>query len=223
MVHKAHFSLEYVENIVAYFWNNIWSFNFFLGFFITALVAKLVYDFLVLGWSSVSLTFYDKNRIFIADFFSRPSIFFRYTVFGVIFTFILFGLFKVFFLTFIYLVYMLPIERMLSRNVTTLIVGLLSSIPSLYLALKLWFVPFIMVDKNVGIIDSLRMSYKISGITKKLTSLLFIFFVIISSFYLLASLLFSQFVSGILFSILISLMWYVMMFSSAFLYRKFVS
>lgn len=106
---------------------------------VIGLLSWVVSTIMTIGWLKIYLALTRKNKVHIDDLFKHYSLFFKY-FFGTALTAII-----------VVLGYILLI------------------VPGIILSLKLIFVPYLLVDKKMGIIDSLKESSRITqGIKGKL-------------------------------------------------------
>ena len=197
--------------------------------------SKMILDYFALGMKRISLDFCDTGKSSVDSLFSRFSMFITYFFVSLLYFIfsLLPGLFfaLISFVTAYYLriskfplaVYFrkLGVHQFGLEWVAIGFVILVAFIIFFYFSLKFWFYGYFILDKNAGIIESLRKSYNVVGGVKNL-----LLFQLLMLFFGLSALLL-RFVPGTIGHLLVLIFqliyFFVYGFSSAYLYRKLTS
>jgi len=169
--------------ILAYIKSNVWiSFGVIVGIVILYLVNKMVYDYLILGLTKISIDFYDKGQSSIKHLFSTLPEYVRYFVASSAYGFIIwFGVLISGVISFIGTRFITVPEGYTIFYYKIGMMGIIFSIcflPFLYLLIKYWFFAYFIVDQNIGPIESLKKSYDLKhGFASVICLMLIVFMV----------------------------------------------
>jgi len=140
-----------------------------LALFVFAVVLKLVYDYILLGWYRVSVDFYAQGKSSVSRLFSKISTLCNY-FFANLFIFII--LLFIFFVSFLFflIVYTL-LTKLIGVSPTAqpfygmfrVFLLLPALIPTVYFAIRFLLYPYFIAYKNSGIFESFSQGYRISA------------------------------------------------------------
>lgn len=202
-----------LKAIIAEILENPWMFVLFaIGVLIFLLLARMVYDFIILGWTRISFDFASKGSSSLKSLFSNLCVFFKYFIATILFSIVVW-------LPFVVVGMFLLLTKMGS---TACMIGYsLSTLMSLYFGFKFWFYGYFIVDKDAGIMGSLKKSFNVVGAVTHLMILFVLLSVVAFVFYLIASML--PFIAGLsVFALAAAMLWIVGYLSVGFLYRELV-
>jgi len=132
------------------------------------LLLKLVYDYIILGWSRVAVDFYNKGTSTISRLFSKISVVFKYFFASLVFLAIILFISLVSF-GFCWLVHSIvkligaipsadhPFDIMFTIFLLSLLIG-----SAIYFAIRFVMYPYFIAYQNSGIFESLSKGYRIS-------------------------------------------------------------
>ena len=183
---------------------------FVLGIFIFTVLVRFLYDYLMLGWTKISVDFSRRDTSEVSSLFARPLLFLRYFIATVFFGFAVF----------------LPASLMfiISPLPKGFFLGLLLyTIVAIYLTLKFWFYPYFLVDKKACVLESFGSSFRLKGGALNLILLYLIIIAIMLPITIISIFMFKLlglFLSWLFFGFWVAVMWIVGFLSTANLYAK---
>jgi len=186
----------------------------FIGLFLFLLIARMTYDFIMIGWARFSLDFYDKGKSSLKYLLPRPSMLIKYMLATLLF----FGISCIPSAAFLWLYLFISFFMPVSFPVA--VIGyLIALVCSWYLMLRLWFYPYYLVDKQVGVLESLKQSYDL-GIGFVSVAISLVGFGLILGIPLWISFSFPHVATFFILGIILAIVWMASWVSYAFLYKK---
>ena len=187
---------------------------FVFGTILFIIGLKMAYDFIMIGWTKMSLDFYDKKSTSIRSLFVRPSTWIKYVLATVLFLIISSIPTVIYFWFYLLINYFVKIPHAI-----TSIGYIIAMIFSWCLVLRLWFYPYYIVDEDAGIIDSLKRSYNMGlGFLNVVISLLV--FLFIAGIPLAIALKWPDIITFTILGIILAIVWMASWMSYAYLYSK---
>jgi len=185
-----------------------------IGILLFLLLARMFYDFIMIGWARFSIDFYDKGKSSIKYLFPRPIVVVKYMLATLLF----FGISFIPSLVFLWVYLFISAYTKISFSLA--IIGyLFAFVLSWYLMLRFWFYPYYLVDKQVGIIESLKRSYDL-GIGFLSVAISLAGFGLILGIPVLISISFPHVATFVIFGVILAIVWVASWVSYAFLYKK---
>lgn len=202
---------EDIKEVALNVLKNPWILSLFIsGIIVFIILIKLLYDYIILGWTNMSLDFSKQDKSSFSSLFTKPKLFFRYFVATMFFSIII--------------LFPSNIMFIISPLPKGFIIGLiLFIIVSTYLTLSFWFYPYFLIDKNSCILESFGLSYRLQGSFINLFLLYLIILAIILPITVISILLihiFGFFISWFIFAVSIAIMWIIAFLSTAYLYTR---
>jgi len=207
--------LQETKILLAEILQNKLLFAFFVfGLILLIIIIKMAYDFVMLGWTRLSLEFYDKKSGSIQFLFSRPNIWITYVLATVIFLGVSCVPSLIYFWFYLLISYFVKIP-----NIILMLGYLASVITSWCLVLRFWFYPYYIIDENAGVIGSLKKSYNMGlGFLNVIISLFA--FAIIAGVPLFIALKWPHIITFAILGVILAVVWMSSWVSYAYLYRK---
>lgn len=200
-----------IKEVALHVLKNPWIlFLVVVGLIVLVVLVKLTYDYVMLGWTKLSLDFSKKGKSDFSRLFSKPRLFFRYFLATVFFAVIVF----------------LPSNLMyiISPLPKGFVIGLiLSVIVCTYLSLSFWFYPYYLIDKKSCITEAFSLSYKLEGGFINLFLLYLIVLAIVLPIAVISLLLIHVLgfiISWFIFGICVAIMWIIAFLATANLYVR---
>lgn len=129
---------------------------FLIGVIIFIACIKLFYDYVIFGWTKVSLGYYDKKHKSIELFFNSPMEWLKYILATFLFSIIFLIPTLVYFWGYLLFTYFAQIA-----DKTAYIIYGFSLLLSLYFAFRLWFYPYFIINNQMNSVDALKSSYNL--------------------------------------------------------------
>lgn len=190
---------------------------FILGVFLFIICVKIFYDYMILGWTKLSLEYYAKKHKSIELFFNRPVIWLKYIIATSLSVVVFFLPSIIYLWVYLLVSYFTPVS-----DKTMYIAYGFSVLVSIYFTMRLWFYPYFLLDQEASAVEALRMSYNLKyGFANLL--ILFVLFEIILAAPTYYMIYFPSVLTYCIFGVCVAIVWMSSWKSYAYIYKNLIS